>query len=1290
MPDRDGRPHLIAFLIITLMLGVIYAGLVLLGTTFIGPIFIFWPTAGLAVAAMLAFGWRTASPGLAAGAFTAALWLCRPQFTDPQALTGTAALLACAVLVQSWTAASLFNRLGVTALLMRASETPLQLGARWRRQFAQALLKVTGVSVLAAAVGACLAAATLYFSGTLAASALAVAGAWWLGSLAGIAMLAAPLTMLAQQIQRRQLGKGAAVLALDIGLITAMLLFIVMWRLEDQRIATEFEGSASELRLEVSAVLTGATHDLEMMSAFAQATTRITDDQFARFARANLRGRNATPGAQAFAWAPIVPDADRTAFEQAMRARGLADFTITELDADGALTPAAPRPTYTVVEFFEAVESIRSALGLDLAADPSRRATLAQAQATGEIAATAPITLFNSGERGILLVAPIDQAEGEGAASQAGLEGYMVGSYHLDGLLAPVLTLPEHAQLAVYLFDVSDPAQPQLLLAHNSDADEWADEAESLTPAALQSGPHAATHLEMTGRQWLLIVRPTPAYALTLRSWTPWLTLLAALAFTGVAGGFLAQRQRASEALESSEGNLRRAQSVSHTGSWVLDMRTDRLECSDETCRLLGLPAKATPTLAEARQLIHPADLALIETARVDALAGKPFDIEHRILAAGQERWVRHQVILRFGPDGAPLTGLGVIQDITERRRAADELQSQRLLLQTVIDSTPDWIFIKDREHRYRLVNQGYAASLRIAPEQAIGKNDLELGFTPANVLGDPAAGVHGFWADDSAVIEQGKARLIPAEPALLHGQQMYLQTIKAPIRTADGVVWGVLGYAHDITERERMIETLRRRSEEMSLLLEASRELSNTLDLHTVYAIVHRTIRQWAPCDMVVISRYDPASHLIHCVYYSDDIGEKDVAAFPPIPLEAAEQGTQSLVIRSGQSLLLADYEAQRATAATSYFVSEQGEIFTELGDDAERVRSAILVPLIVDGEVAGVVQAFSYRVHAHTAEHLRFVEALVFRVTGILSNVRLLQRLQDELAERRSVEAQVRQLNAHLEQRVAERTQDLRIANASLTRALQAKDEFLATMSHELRTPLTGILALAEMLATELRGPLNVHQRKYVTNIDLSGRHLLSLINDILDLSKVEAGRLELQIKTVSVSEVCQASLRMIREIASRKGLQVSYHCNEASLRMLADEIRLKQMLVNLLSNAVKFTAAGGSVALRVEADAAGQLMRFTVQDTGIGIAVADMERIFQPFTQLDAGLARQHEGTGLGLTLVKRLAELHGGSISVASEGVAGQGSGFTITLPWRTAEEPPTPPGNQCPSNEMRAV
>jgi PAS domain S-box-containing protein len=905
---------------------------------------------------------------------------------------------------------------------------------------------------------------------------------------------------------------------------------------------------------------------------------------------------------------------------------------------------------------------------------------LEQAQATGEIAATAPITLFNSGERGLLLVAPISQAGDAAWAAppQSGLEGYMVGSFHLDALLAPVLTSPEHTQLAAYLFDVSDPTQPQLLLAHTSGDGGGMDAAKSWTPAALQSGRFAATRLEMAGRQWLLIVRPTPAYALTLRTWTPWLTLLAALAFTGVAVGFLTQRQRASEALEHSEENLRRAQALSHTGSWVLDIRTDRLECSEETCRLLGLPAKAAPTVAEMLQIVHPDDFSLIKTAWAGALAGKPFEIEHRILTGGQERWVRHQVTVRLGPDGAPLTSIGAIQDITERRRAADELQSQQLLLQTVIDSTPDWIFIKDWEHRYRLVNQGYAASLRVTPEQAIGKNDLELGFAPANVLGDPAAGIRGFWADDREVLEGGEARLLPAEPALLYGQQMYLRTIKAPIRTPDGAVWGVLGYAHDITERERLVETLRRHSEEMSLLLEASRELSSTLDLHTVYTIVHRTIRQWAPCDSVIISSYDPASQLIRCVYYGDDAGEKDVSTFPPIPLEAEGQGTQSLVIRSGQSLLLADYEAQRATAATAYFVDEQGEIILDIAADAERMRSAILVPLSVDGEVAGVVQVFSYQVNAHTEDHLRFAEALIFRVTGLLSNVRLFQRLQDELAERRRVEAQVRQLNAQLEQRVAERTQDLRIANASLTRALQAKDEFLAIMSHELRTPLTGILALAEMLITELRGPLNVHQRKYVTNIDLSGRHLLSLINDILDLSKVEAGRLELQIKVVSVSKVCQASLRMIREIADRKGLHVSYHCSDASLRVLADEIRLKQILVNLLSNAVKFTAAGGSVALMVEADDANKLMRFAVQDTGIGIAAADTERIFQPFTQLDSSLARQHEGTGLGLTLVKRLAELHGGAVSVASEGVAGKGSRFTITLPWRTAEAPSSLP------------
>jgi len=251
------------------------------------------------------------------------------------------------------------------------------------------------------------------------------------------------------------------------------------------------------------------------------------------------------------------------------------------------------------------------------------------------------------------------------------------------------------------------------------------------------------------------------------------------------------------------------------------------------------------------------------------------------------------------------------------------------------------------------------------------------------------------------------------------------------------------------------------------------------------------------------------------------------------------------------------------------------------------------------------------------------------------------------------------------------------LRQANAELARAGRTKDEFLANMSHELRTPLNAILALSESLQEEIAGPLNERQMISLSHIETSGRHLLSLINDILDLSKVEAGRLELQLDTIAVADVCQSSLMFVKEMALKKTIKVALHLNDPMAEMEVDARRLKQMLVNLLNNAVKFTPINGQVRLEVTTNASAGVICFLVYDTGIGIAPEDLSRLFQPFQQLDAGLSRSHEGTGLGLALVRRLAELHGGSVTV--ESTYNKGSCFTITLPYHPppAQELPNP-------------
>ncbi|HEY9649981.1 MAG TPA: response regulator, partial [Coleofasciculaceae cyanobacterium] len=253
--------------------------------------------------------------------------------------------------------------------------------------------------------------------------------------------------------------------------------------------------------------------------------------------------------------------------------------------------------------------------------------------------------------------------------------------------------------------------------------------------------------------------------------------------------------------------------------------------------------------------------------------------------------------------------------------------------------------------------------------------------------------------------------------------------------------------------------------------------------------------------------------------------------------------------------------------------------------------------------------------------------------------------------------------------EEQLRQSSERISLANAELARATRLKDEFLASMSHELRTPLNAILGLSEALQEEVYGSLTERQRKSLTTIEKSGQHLLELINDILDLSKIESGKLDLQLSPVSLPSLCESSLTFIKQQAHQKTIKLNYKITEGVEEVEVDERRLRQVLVNLLSNAVKFTPEGGEVWLNVEAESESEVLKFSIIDTGIGIAPENLDKLFKPFVQLDSSLSRRYAGTGLGLALVRRIAELHGGSVSLESE--LGKGSCFTVTLPWREA-------------------
>ncbi|MDX2231591.1 MAG: PAS domain S-box protein [Leptolyngbyaceae cyanobacterium bins.349] len=260
-------------------------------------------------------------------------------------------------------------------------------------------------------------------------------------------------------------------------------------------------------------------------------------------------------------------------------------------------------------------------------------------------------------------------------------------------------------------------------------------------------------------------------------------------------------------------------------------------------------------------------------------------------------------------------------------------------------------------------------------------------------------------------------------------------------------------------------------------------------------------------------------------------------------------------------------------------------------------------------------------------------------------------------DITQQKHAEEQLRQINERLTQ-----------TNTELHQATRLKDEFLANMSHELRTPLNAILGMAEGLQERVFGELNPHQKEAMTTIAHSGSHLLELINDILDLSKAEACRLELQLAPTSIWDLCYSSLALVKHQAQQKNLHLLADVPQNLPDIVLDERRIRQVLINLLTNAVKFTSHYGTIQIivRPESQSGQEQLRFSVIDTGIGIAPDDLHKLFQPFFQVDSSLNRCYTGTGLGLALVRRLVELHQGTISTTS--TLGQGSCFSICLPY----------------------
>jgi GAF domain-containing protein len=427
--------------------------------------------------------------------------------------------------------------------------------------------------------------------------------------------------------------------------------------------------------------------------------------------------------------------------------------------------------------------------------------------------------------------------------------------------------------------------------------------------------------------------------------------------------------------------------------------------------------------------------------------------------------------------------------------------------------------------------------------------------------------------------------------------------------------------------ENVRLFNELRARTaeltrsvEQLTALGEVSRAVSSTLEVETVLTTVVARAHQLAGADACTIYEYDEDTEQFH------------LRATHNLDPEFAE-AIRAMPLRKGEGVMGRATELHQPVQVPD--ISEPGAYQSSLRDVliGAGYRAALSVPLLREDHIIGSLSLTRKTPGEFSPEVVELLKTFATQSALAIQNARLFLEIEEKS----------RQLEA----------------------ASRHKSEFLANMSHELRTPLNAILGFSEVLTERMFGDLNPKQEEYLRDIHTSGQHLLSLINDILDLSKVEAGRLELELASFNLPMAVENAMTLVRERATRHGITLDQAIDDRVGDIVADERKVKQILLNLLSNAVKFTPAGGRIG--VTATATAEAITISVSDTGIGIAPEDQATIFEEFRQVGRDDARKQEGTGLGLTLAKKFVELHGGQIGVRSQ--VGQGSTFTFTLPVR---------------------
>ncbi len=1043
-----------------------------------------------------------------------------------------------------------------------------------------------------------------------------------------------------------------------LGVSLSILAFSVILGFERGRHQQDFEFKAANLMAALQAEIDSHVTVLHSLHFLYSASESVTRREFGGFARNQLMAHPAHPGIQALEWIPKVTKDERDSFEAAMQAEGFTDFAITERRADGALAPAAERLEYFPVTYVEPYSRNDTALGFDLASNPSRYAALREARDSGEPVATQRIVLVQETENqyGFLVFIPVYQKgfpTSTIAQRNDALDGFVLGVFRVDDLVSSAWRNaglpPSTADNTLILLDRSAPEGFQALLLSP----------EGLDVGAIHSGPLAYTDsLSVGGRIWeATIIAPQPS---VLTIWQPWSALLAGLSLTIIVLAYL----------------LLAMQRESKT-RLLVEQRTQELSKANQQ-----LEEEVIDRSRAQRKLAGLYEISRILSAMGDFEAKAAEALEKMADLAAAD-WVT----LRLPKEGEPGLHLVAASGPAVTEYAPIPVFTEAMAISTLAFAEGRIVVIDD-----------YAA--QPAPSQTL----LDLGMQSMVILpvkaGERTVGLVTVISKDK---DHFSLELVDLLAAIGEGLGVLLDN----------------SMLHEETQRAHQAQ--RQLAEENAVMAEIGRIVNSSLDIDEVYQRIGSQVGKLVDFDRLTINLIDRENGTATSTFITG-------IYIPEIPTGRVFQlsGSSSGLAASTKvtQLILPQSEQELADLFPPMVAAYQAGI-----------KSFMLVPLLSQGEVVAVMRIQSFEANAYNENDARVAELVGAQIAGAIANASLYLRqvvadaeIKDlakfpsedpnpvarisaggiviyandaasKLLTGRDLEAGDSTLESWRElaeealandtPKEAEIDYGTRIISYSLVPVPDAgyvniygrditaakeverlKDEFISTVSHELRTPLTSIKGAAEIL---LNYPDEdpATQAEFLGIIDSESDRLTRLINDVLDLARLDSGQMRWHMSQADLVSVIETAVDSTHALTVQKNVTVKIGSADGLPPFESDTDKLVQVLTNLLSNAIKFTPSGGLICVRtrllpnLDPKTGVKMAEVSVSDNGVGIPATELDNIFNRFQQVGTTLSDRPQGTGLGLAISKEIVAHLGGEIWVESQ--LGKGSTFFFTIP-----------------------